>query len=206
MMRLVWVLFIVAAVAALFFYGINRDPDKRDNIRSGLVGNPAPSFELTTYERFQASYGDSLGIAGQAPLTIATESSSTANTNTAQADPENITTLGTPTIINFWASWCPPCRDEAPLLEEMWLKHQSDVLILGVNTQDANQTNANNFLDEFEWTFPNVVDAGSRIGIQYGVFGLPETFFINRDGTISFKYAGPLTAEIFEREVQKIIQ
>lgn len=190
MMRLVWVLLTVAAVAALFFYGINRDPNTRDNIRSGLVGNPAPSFELTTYERFQTSYGDRLSINAQ--------NSSTVN--------ETLATQDTPIVINFWASWCPPCRDEAPLLEEMWGKYQSDVLLLGINTQDANQTNANKFLDEFSWTFPNVIDAGSRIGINYGVFGLPETFFINKDGTVSFKYAGPLTTEIFEREVQKIIQ
>lgn len=190
MMRLVWVLLIVAAVAALFFYGINRDPNTRDTIRSGLVGNPAPSFELTTYERFKTSYGNSLGI-----------NQSTSNEITGTSPTQN-----TPIVLNFWASWCPPCRDEAPLLQEMWGKYQSEVLFLGVNTQDANQTNANNFLDEFSWSFPNVIDAGSRVGIQYGVFGLPETFFINRDGTVSFKYAGPLTVEIFEREVQKIIQ
>ncbi len=183
MMRLVWVLLIVAALAALFFYGINRDPNTRDEIRSRWVGNPAPSFELATYERFQTSYGDSLGISEA-----------------------NLATLDTPVVINFWASWCPPCRDEAPLIAEMWNKYQSDVLILGVNTQDANQTNAEKFLDEFNWTFPNVFDEGSRVGIKYGVLGLPETFFIKKDGTVSYKYAGPLTVEIFEREVQKIIQ
>jgi len=187
MMRLIWVLVIVAALAALFFYGINRDPNTRDNIRSGLVGNPAPSFELTTYERFQTSYGDSLSI-NQLDLT-----------NSAP-------TQDTPIVLNFWASWCPPCRDEAPLLEEKWGKYQSEVLFLGVNTQDRIQENAKSFLDEFNWSFPNIIDADSRVGIQYGVFGLPETFFINKDGTVSFKYAGPLTAEIFEREVQKIIQ
>jgi len=185
MMRLVWVLLIVAAVAALFFYGINRDPNTRDDIRSGYIGNPAPSFELTTYDRFQTSYGDSLSI------------------NQVEA---STPTQNTPIVLNFWASWCPPCRDEAPLLQEMWGKYQSEVLFLGVNTQDSNQRNANSFLDEFNWSFPNVIDAGSRVGIQYGVFGLPETFFINKDGTVSFKYAGPLTTEIFEREVQKIIQ
>ena len=97
MMRLVWVLLIVAALAALFFYGINRDPNARDEIRSRWVGNPAPSFELATYERFNTPYGESLGI----------------SENT-------LATLETPLVINFWASRCGPCRYEAPLLSEMW--------------------------------------------------------------------------------------
>ncbi len=205
MMRLVWVLLIVAAVAALFFYGMNRDPDARDKIRSGLVGKPAQNFELTTYERFQPTYGDTFGIAiVQEPLGI--EGVTASETNIASATPEQTIPIhNTPLVLNFWASWCGPCRAEAPLLEEMWGKYQSEVLFLGVNTQEPNQNNANKFLDEFNWSFPNVVDAKSRVGIQYGVFGLPETFFIKKDGTVSFKYAGPLTAEIFEREVQKII-
>lgn len=188
MMRLVWVLVIVAAVAALFFYAINRDPIGRDEVRSRWIGNPTPSFELATYERFQDSYGNTLSINPE-------------NSSVITSSTEN-----TPIVINFWASWCAPCRSEAPLLEEMWSKYQSEVLFLGVNTQDRIQTNAISFLDEFNWTFPNVFDEGSRVGIKYGILGLPETFFIKKDGTVSFKHAGPLTAEIFERELQKIIQ
>jgi cytochrome c biogenesis protein CcmG/thiol:disulfide interchange protein DsbE len=93
-------------------------------------------------------------------------------------------------FLNFWASWCPPCRAEAPMLEAMWreLKDQ-DVVFLGVNTQDE-APRAQAFLDEFDITYPNGRDPGGRIAIDYGVWGLPEAFIVAPQGRITYKHIG----------------
>jgi cytochrome c biogenesis protein CcmG/thiol:disulfide interchange protein DsbE len=95
-------------------------------------------------------------------------------------------------FLNFWASWCPPCRAEARMLEAAWQKHREQgVVFLGVNIQDEEE-NARAFLQEFGITYPNGLDRGARIAIEYGVWGLPETFFIDRDGRITYKHVGAL--------------
>ena len=95
-------------------------------------------------------------------------------------------------FLNFWASWCPPCRAEARMLEASWKDHQGqDVVFLGINMQDR-ETAAREFLREFGITYLNGIDAGSRIAIGYGVWGLPETFFIDPDGRITYKHIGGL--------------
>jgi cytochrome c biogenesis protein CcmG/thiol:disulfide interchange protein DsbE len=95
-------------------------------------------------------------------------------------------------FLNFWASWCPPCRAEARMLEAAWQKYKDQgVLFLGVNIQDQEES-ARAFIDEFGVTYPNGLDRGSRIAIDYGVWGLPETFFIDRDGRITYKHVGAL--------------
>ena len=102
---------------------------------------------------------------------------------------------GKAVVLNFWASWCIPCREEAPLLEAAWqaLKDQ-EVIFLGVNIQDAEPA-AKAFLREFGVTFPNGRDAEGKIAIDYGVYGIPETFFIDREGRITAKVIGPLGPE-----------
>jgi cytochrome c biogenesis protein CcmG/thiol:disulfide interchange protein DsbE len=95
-------------------------------------------------------------------------------------------------FLNFWASWCPPCRQEARLLEAAWQKHRGEgVVFVGVNIQD-DESRAREFLQEFGITYPNGIDRGSKIAIDYGVWGLPETFFITRDGRITYKHIGAL--------------
>ncbi len=113
---------------------------------------------------------------------------------------------GRPMVINFWASWCAPCLAEAPELQAASEKFGSDVLFVGVNTQDGNQENMQTFLDRFNLTFPNGRDEQSRVSVDYGIFGLPETFFINADGTLNYKHAGPLTPEILTEQTQALIQ
>jgi cytochrome c biogenesis protein CcmG, thiol:disulfide interchange protein DsbE len=99
---------------------------------------------------------------------------------------------GKAVFLNFWASWCPPCRVEAPALEAAWRRYRErDVVFLGVNIQDTDE-NARRFLSEFAITYPNGIDRGSRIAIDYGVWGLPETFFIDREGRITYKHVGAL--------------
>lgn len=98
-------------------------------------------------------------------------------------------------FLNFWASWCPPCRAEARTLEAMWRKYREQgVVFVGVNIQDKEES-ARAFLDEFGITYPNGLDRGARIAIEYGVWGLPETFFIDRDGRITSKHVGELGGE-----------
>lgn len=95
-------------------------------------------------------------------------------------------------FLNFWASWCPPCRAEARMLEAAWQKYrEQEVVFLGVNIQDE-EPNARAFLQEFGITYPNGLDRGARIAIEYGVWGLPETFFIDREGRITYKHVGAL--------------
>jgi cytochrome c biogenesis protein CcmG/thiol:disulfide interchange protein DsbE len=95
-------------------------------------------------------------------------------------------------FVNFWASWCPPCRAEAPMLEATWRRLQEQgVVFLGVNTQDE-EPRARGFLQEFGITFPNGRDPDGRIAIEYGVWGLPETFIVDPAGRITYKHIGTL--------------
>jgi len=102
---------------------------------------------------------------------------------------------GSVVFLNFWASWCPPCRAEAPLLEKAWrLFKAREVIFLGVSIQDTEE-GARRFIEEFEITYPNGRDSQSRIAIDYGVYGIPETFFIDREGRITYKHIGALGVE-----------
>jgi cytochrome c biogenesis protein CcmG/thiol:disulfide interchange protein DsbE len=95
-------------------------------------------------------------------------------------------------FLNFWASWCPPCRAEARTLEAAWQKYKAqDVVFVGVNIQDK-EPDARGFLEEFGITYPNGIDRGSKTAIDYGVWGLPETFIIDREGRIAYKHVGAL--------------
>jgi cytochrome c biogenesis protein CcmG, thiol:disulfide interchange protein DsbE len=90
---------------------------------------------------------------------------------------------GHPVVVNFWASWCVPCREEAPLLERMWRRYKDDgVIFLGVNIKDA-ESDAKAFVDEFKITYSVVRDLDQRLARAFGVQGLPETFFIDHDWT-----------------------
>jgi cytochrome c biogenesis protein CcmG/thiol:disulfide interchange protein DsbE len=95
-------------------------------------------------------------------------------------------------FLNFWASWCVPCRAEARTLEAAWQRYRNrDVVFVGANIQDT-EAEAGAFLAEFGVTYPNGIDTGSRIAIEYGVYGIPETFFIDRQGRITYKHIGGL--------------
>lgn len=97
-----------------------------------------------------------------------------------------------PTIITFWASWCPPCREELPILDKIH-KENKDIRILGVN-MDVNIDDAKTFVNQFNISFTSVVDK-EFITISYGVSKIPETFFIDKDGKIKNRVSGKLTSE-----------
>lgn len=101
---------------------------------------------------------------------------------------------GTPVVLNFWASWCIPCRDEAPLLQRAWAKHGRDgVLFLGLNMQDV-RDDAREFIAAFKQTFPTVRDPTNATARKWGASGIPETFFIRRDGRVVGHVIGAISA------------
>lgn len=109
-------------------------------------------------------------------------------------------------FLNFWASWCPPCRAEARTLEAAWQSYKDrEVVFLGVNIQDREE-DAREFLKEFGITYLNGRDATAKIAIDYGVWGLPETFFIGRDGQITYKQVGALGMPIILAKLDQALQ
>jgi cytochrome c biogenesis protein CcmG/thiol:disulfide interchange protein DsbE len=103
---------------------------------------------------------------------------------------------GKAVFLNFWASWCPPCRTEARDLEAAWQKvKDKDMVFLGVALQDTDQ-NAQEFLKEFNVTYPNGKDESGKIAVDYGTWGIPESFFIDPQGRITYKHVGAIRAPL----------
>jgi cytochrome c biogenesis protein CcmG/thiol:disulfide interchange protein DsbE len=115
---------------------------------------------------------------------------------------------GRPTLMNVWASWCPPCKREFPVLRAGWRRWGKRVAFVGLVYQD-NPKAANRFLTERGdppgGSYPNLLDPGSRTAIDYGIYGIPETFFIDRRGTIRAKVVGELEWEELQRNIQLIL-
>jgi len=112
---------------------------------------------------------------------------------------------GMPVVVNFWASWCFPCRDEQAALEASWRKHKDDVMFLGIAHLDQ-VPNALAYLDEFDVTYPSGPDMGGRIYNAYHVGGVPETFFIDANGNVRGFHVGPISASELERRIQELKQ
>jgi len=109
-------------------------------------------------------------------------------------------------VVSFWASWCIPCREEAPLLEAAWRAHRErDVVFVGVNVQDTEPA-ARAFIAEFGLTFPNGPDPRGRIAIDYGVYGIPELFLIGRDGRIASKHIGLIGAATLQAKLEETLR
>lgn len=95
-------------------------------------------------------------------------------------------------VINFWASWCAPCRTEAPTLERVWREYQGeDVMFVGISFKDVDKA-ARAFVQDFGITYANGVDSRGAIAKAYGVHAVPETFFVTRDGRIRLRHIGPI--------------
>jgi len=108
-------------------------------------------------------------------------------------------------IINFFASWCAPCKAEHPLFFKIKKKHPN-ILLLGINYKD-NQNDAINYLNTMGNPYDYVgIDNKGLIGLELGVFGLPETFIVNSKGIIIYKHLGPLTRKIITNEIAPFIQ
>lgn len=179
MKRIAIVVIIVAALGALFLFGLLRgSPDRI--ITSNMIGRQVPAIQLPMHTNVAAAHGPELNYVPA--------------------------TWGKPVILNFWAEWCEPCRVEAPLLQEVWEQYEGEITVIGIHTLDKGRQAAGRaFISEFGLTFPNAVDDDSRVGRSYGLFGVPETFFIAADGTLVEKYAGILDHNVLESNIRRLL-
>jgi cytochrome c biogenesis protein CcmG/thiol:disulfide interchange protein DsbE len=100
---------------------------------------------------------------------------------------------GKAVMLDFWSSWCPPCRQEAPVLAEVYLEYEGQpVEFVGVDIWDEDSA-AQAHVDRYGVTYPNGIDSSGVIAINYGVSGLPEKFFISPDGMVVKKFVGPMS-------------
>jgi cytochrome c biogenesis protein CcmG/thiol:disulfide interchange protein DsbE len=107
-------------------------------------------------------------------------------------------------VVNFWASWCVECRNEAGLLEEVWQKYRErDVVFLGIVYVDT-EPEARAYIEEYGLTYPNGPDLGSKISRTYRITGVPETFFIAKDGRLAYVKIGPLERSELVGQIEKL--
>ena len=112
---------------------------------------------------------------------------------------------GAPMVVNFWASWCAPCHDEAALLERAWRTYRNDgVLFVGVGIQDS-EAEARSYIRQYDITYPNGLDASGKITIDYGVIGLPVTFFVDSAGIVQRRWVGAIDAATLDDWLNELI-
>jgi len=170
-----------AALAAIFWFRLGGGDPSR--IPSALIGHPAPPTALPALEGL---VNNSAQVPGLDPSVF----------------------KGKVSVVNIWASWCVPCHDEAPLLTE--LGRDSRLQVVGINYKDS-PDNARRFLGRYGNPFGIVgVDANGRASIEWGVYGVPETFIVGRKGTILYKLVGPVTPDnintVLKVEIEKALK
>jgi cytochrome c biogenesis protein CcmG/thiol:disulfide interchange protein DsbE len=173
-------LILFLALAALFFFRLGSGDPSR--IPSALIGRTVPQTQLPGVAQLER---DGTAVPG---LTVAD-------------------LKGAVTLLNVWASWCVPCHDEAPLL--MQLAGDRRIRVVGINYKDQ-PDNARRFLGRYGNPFAAVgADQNGRASIEWGVYGVPETFLIGRDGRIAYKLVGPITPQnlgsVLKPEIEKAL-
>jgi cytochrome c biogenesis protein CcmG/thiol:disulfide interchange protein DsbE len=158
-----------AVMAALFWFRLGAgDPAK---LPSALIGRPVPQTTLPALEGLASNGAPIPGL-----------------------DPAAF--KGKVSVVNVWASWCVPCHDEAPLLTT--LGQDKRLQMVGINYKDS-PDNARRFLGRYGNPFGIVgVDGNGRAAIEWGVYGVPETFIVGRDGRVAYKLVGGVTPENFD--------
>jgi cytochrome c biogenesis protein CcmG/thiol:disulfide interchange protein DsbE len=173
-------LLVFIGIAALFLFGLGEgDPSK---LPSALIGKQVPATDLPPIENLSQNGKPVPGLS-------------------------NATLNGKVSLVNVWASWCVPCHDEVPFLEK--LSHDKRIQLVGINYKDA-ADNARRFLNRYGNPFVAAgADAKGRASIDWGVYGVPETFLVGRDGRIAYKLVGPITAAnmkaVLEPEIEKAL-
>jgi cytochrome c biogenesis protein CcmG/thiol:disulfide interchange protein DsbE len=112
-------------------------------------------------------------------------------------------------MVDFWASWCTPCRQEAPSLSQVYQEYagagsESPVEFVGVNIWDQ-EDSARTYLEDFGVPYPNGIDESGVIAINYGVRGIPEKFFIDREGVVRQKFVGPMHADKLRQTLDELL-
>lgn len=108
-------------------------------------------------------------------------------------------------IINFWASWCPPCREEAAYLEATWRKYKGQgVVFIGVDYADT-ESKALAYIDEFDITYFNGPDIGTRISQAYRMDGVPETYFVAKNGELRGVHIGPMQSPQLDKKIEELL-
>lgn len=170
-------LLVFLGLAGLFFYRLGAgDPAL---LPSALIGRPAPQTDLPPLDGLTRDGAPVPGLA-------------TANFK------------GAVSIVNVWASWCVPCHDEVPFLHK--LGGDKRVRLIGINYKDQSD-NARRFIGRYGNPFAAVgTDAAGRASIDWGVYGVPETFLIGRDGKIAYKLIGPINEGNFASQLMPAIE
>lgn len=170
-------LIVFGGLAALFFLRLGAgDPSRLPSV---LIGRPAPSTTLPALDGLLENGKPVPGLTAE-------------------------TLQGKVSVVNVWASWCVPCHDEAPLLHT--LSADKRFQIVGINYKDTTE-NARRFLGRYGNPFTAVgVDANGRASIEWGVYGVPETFVVGRDGKIAYKLIGPITPANYESVLKQQIE
>jgi cytochrome c biogenesis protein CcmG/thiol:disulfide interchange protein DsbE len=168
---------VFLALAALLYFRLHSgDPS---TLPSALIGRPAPGVALPALENLVTAGGPMAGFSRADLLS------------------------GEVTVVNVFASWCVPCRQEHPVLMQM---RQAGIRLFGLNYKDDPE-NARRFLGGLGNPFSRVgVDPNGRGAIEWGVYGVPETFVVTGDGRIAYKFVGPLTPETFEAVLKPQIE
>jgi cytochrome c biogenesis protein CcmG/thiol:disulfide interchange protein DsbE len=168
---------VFLALAGLFLFRLGSGDPSR--VPSVLIGRLVPATNLPPVEGLTK---DGKPVPGIAPADF----------------------RGAVTLVNVWASWCVPCHEEIPLLVR--LGEDQRLKLVGINYKDR-PDNARRFLGRYGNPFAATgADANGRASIEWGVYGVPETFIVGRDGRIAYKLVGPITPENLERAVKPAIE
>jgi cytochrome c biogenesis protein CcmG, thiol:disulfide interchange protein DsbE len=171
-------LVIFGGLASLFWYALQGGDPSR--LPSALVGKPVPAFTLPPIE--DLTTGEA-GVEGFAASDLA---------------------KGEPTIVNVWASWCVPCHEEHPMLME--LAKEPGVRLYGINYKD-DPAAARRFLGRYGNPFARVgADRVGRVAIDWGVYGVPETYVITGEGKIAYRHVGPLSEDAIKNEILPMLK
>jgi cytochrome c biogenesis protein CcmG, thiol:disulfide interchange protein DsbE len=168
--------FFLGLVALFLIRLYSGDPSR---IPSALIGHPAPQIDLPPIAGLERDGAPVPGL-----------------------DAANF--KGAVTVVNVWASWCVPCHDEAPLLTT--LARDSRLRVVGINYKDMPE-NARRFLGRYGDPFAAAgADQNGRAAIEWGVYGVPETFVVDRDARIAYKLIGPITADNLDKVLRPEIE